>query len=453
MSQHSELRSWLTARSDRLVGELAEACSISSVSAELPEESARMAGWLRDRLAGLFETVELVDADGAPPAVIARSAPSGAPTLLLYSHYDVQPAGEGWSEDAFTPSLRDGRLYARGVADDKADILARIHALEAIRELGLELGIDLVWLSEGAEEIGSPGLAEVVDARAQELRSDACLWESYLRSETGRPEIGFGSRGLVSLELSLELLRSDQHSAFAGVVRSAPIELSHAIASMVDPDGRVLVRGLRAEADPETGEIAARIPCPDVSSAELPGVRALVRRPADELGARGAIEPTLNVSSLASGYQGAGSLTIVPSSARAKVDIRTVAGQHTDGVVAAVRDHLREQGFDDIEVRLLHAIDGTASPMTGPFAEAAIATAASMFGEPVIHPQVAGAGPLAIVASRLGMPIVAPPGSTRMSSTIHGPDENIAVADYLDQVAFLVELFLEYGRRESGGSR
>ncbi len=453
MSQHSELRSWLTAQRDRLVGELAEACSIPSVSAELPEESERMAAWLRDRLAGLFDISELAEVDGAPPAVLARSEPSGAPRLLLYSHYDVQPAGEGWTEAAFTPSLRDGRLYARGVADDKADILARIHAMEAIRELDLPLAIDLVWLSEGAEEIGSPGLAGLVEAREAELRSDACLWESYLRSETGRPELGFGSRGLVNLELTLELLRGDQHSAFAGVVRSAPVELSHAIASMVDVDGRVLVRGLRVEADPDVDGAAARIPCPDVSSSELPGVRALVRRPRSELGARGAIEPTLNVSSLSSGYQGAGSPTIVPASAKAKIDIRTVAGQHTDGVVEAVREHLREHGFDDVRVQLLHAIDGTSSPMSGPFAEAVVVAATSMFGEPVLHPQVAGAGPLAIVASRLNVPIVAPPGSTRMSSAIHGPDENVAVADYLDHVAFLVELFLEYGRRESGGSR
>lgn len=448
MRLSEDLRAWLAQHRERLVADLVEACSIPSISAERPEESLRMAEWLQARLGRLFDTAELVEVDGAPPAVLARSEPTGSRTILLYSHYDVQPVDGGWTTDPFTPTLRDGRLYARGVADDKADILARIHAIEAVRALGLSLPVDLIWLSEGAEEIGSPGLAEVIDARADELRSDGCLWESYLRSETGRPELGFGSRGLVALELSLELLSGDQHSAFAGVVRSAPIELSHAIASMVDVDGNVSIPALRASVSPGVAAAASRIPCPDVSSASLPGVRALVNRPSAELGARGAIEPTFNVARISSGYSGENPPTVVPHAARAVVDIRTVNGQTTESVIRAVEEHLVDHGFPEVDVRLLHAIDATASPMDGPFAEAAIEAASALFGEPVLHPHVAGAGPLAIMSSRLDVPIVAPPGSTRMTSSIHGPDENISIDDYLSHITYLVNLFFRYGHPE-----
>lgn len=440
---------WVAEHADRLVAELSEACTIPSVSASRPDDVERMAQWLENRLAGVLDEVRLEPVDGAGPLVVGRAAGRSAGTVLLYSHYDVQPA-DGWDSDPFTPVVTDGRIRARGVADDKADIMARIHALEALRALGEDLPCSVAWLSEGAEEVGSVGLSETVTRLSAELRADGCLWESYLRDPDGRPEIGFGARGTVYVELSLDLLGKDQHSAFAGVYRSAPVELAHAIATMVDVEGRVLVDGLM-DATHALSQLerdaAATIPAPDGSAAALPGIRSLVRRPPAELGARMVIEPTINVAGLGAGYQGDGAMTIVPASAWAKLDVRIIGGQSEDLVVDRLRAHLDRYGFDEVQVRVVHSVPASSGPLDTPFATAIIDASRACFGEPVLYPLVPGSGPLHIVADTLGVDIVAPPGSTRMDSNIHGQHESIAIKDYLAQVSYLGTLLRTLGTR------
>jgi acetylornithine deacetylase/succinyl-diaminopimelate desuccinylase-like protein len=142
----------------------------------------------------------------------------------VYTHYDVQPAGDEalWTSPPFAAEVRDGKMYARGACDDKADVTARLAALEAWREArdGAPPPYTVIFVSDPAEEIGSPGLEEALAANADLLRADACLWESFLRDSDGRPGIGFGCRGNLEVTLSSRLLAADQHTAFASILRS-----------------------------------------------------------------------------------------------------------------------------------------------------------------------------------------------------------------------------------------
>jgi acetylornithine deacetylase/succinyl-diaminopimelate desuccinylase-like protein len=434
---------WAEAEADRLVEDLRACCRIPSISTEDGPAMATMAGWLTDRLRGVLDEVEQLPVAGAAPAVVGRAAGASSHTILLYTHYDVQPPEplDAWTSPPFDAALRDGTIVARGVADDKADVMARLHALQAFRATGRPLPCSVVWLSEGAEETGSTGLAALLDAERHRLRADACLWESYLRRDDGRPEIGSGCRGLVYVELTLRALRRDQHSAFAGVFRSAPVELAHALASLVGVDGRPTIDGFLEDVVPPSAadrEALASIPAPSGDDAARPGSDPFVARPAAELGARLVVEPTVNVAGFLAGHTGPGAKTVLPAEASAKVDMRLVEGQTPERVVALLRAHLDRRGFGDVEIEVLHSVPASRSPIDFPLADAVTRAARERFGEPVRYLMVAGAGPLHLLDETLGIPAVMPPGSTRMESGIHAPDEHVRVADYLEHVAFTI---------------
>ena len=462
MPEQSSAAAWVAEHRDRLVEDLAACCRIPSVAVDGGDEMARMADWLTERLQPLLDVVEQVPVTGAPPAVVGRARGAASASVLLYSHYDVQPSGppEAWSVPPFAARPRDGRLVARGVADDKADVMARVHALEALRATGRPLPCTVVWLSEGAEEIGSVGLADLLRTERERLIADACLWESYLLRDDGRPEIGFGCRGLLYLSLTLRTLRSDQHSAFAGVFRSAPLELARALATLAGPDGRPTVDGLAERAaafDDAELEAAAGIPVPSAAHVALDGHDPYVARPAAELGRRLVTEATVNVTGIVAGHADAGTMTIVPAEARAKVDLRLLPGQTDEDTVALLRAHLDRRGFADVEIDVLHSIPAARSPIDFPLAAAVTQAARELHGEPIRYPLVPGGGPMHLVEQSLGIPTVLPPGSTRMGSGIHGPDEHVEIDDYLAHVAFTIrtlELLGERsGRHPAGGEQ
>jgi acetylornithine deacetylase/succinyl-diaminopimelate desuccinylase-like protein len=445
MSGHStHPQDYAAQHAERFVAELREACRIPSISTSGDPGLQEMADWLHVRLGDILDEVEQIPVPGAAPAVVGRLQGTGPYTVLMYSHYDVQPTGPRaeWSVDPFGAEIVDGSVVARGVCDDKSDVLARLHALESIVRSGRRPACSIVWLCEGAEEIGSPGLGELLTEHRDRFAADACLWESYLRRDDGRPEIGFGSRGLVYVEITLRRLALDQHSAFATVFRSAPAELTRALAAMVDERGRVVIDGFHDDVRP-LDEHARRaletIEVPDDSAAALPGgPDPFITRDRAELARRLVAEPTANIAGLSAGHTGPGKMTVLPAQASAKVDFRLVPDQRPDRIVELLRAHLDRHGLHDAEVVVESAIAPAVSPMDFPLADAVIRAARERFGEPVIYPIVPGAGPASDMVGALGLPLVMAPGSTRMESGIHAPDEHARVDDYLAQVAFTI---------------
>lgn len=430
---------------DRFVEEWRAICRIPSVSGEL-EAIEQAARWIEARLEPLFDSVRRIEIPGYGPLLAATLNGSGDGRLLLYTHYDVQPPGdpEAWTTPAFAAELRDGRMWARGACDDKADVVARLHALEAwISTLdGSPPPYTVLYISDPAEEIGSPGLAEALAGSAADLHADACLWESFLRDEDGRPGIGFGCRGNLEVRLDLRLLRRDQHTAFASIVRSAPLELMRAVTSMTDGRGNITIEGFldgMLLPTPAQAETAAQIPLP----------RAAVTRgdteaspfwPADdaELAQRLIFSPSMSVAQMLVGAEGVGS---VPAEASVTLRFSLVPDQDPARVLEAIETHLAAGGFGDVEVTGGRSILPAASPLDTPFARATIDAAEDVFGEPVVYPVLIGAGPGRIVLDALGAPVVSPAGTLRPDGNMHGPDEHGAVADYLDHVRFTARLF------------
>ena len=221
MISTSAVDAYVEKNTRRFIDELKELCSFPSISNHGRDAIQPARDWLADRLARFTDRVETLEAGGMP--ALYAEVKGGRRKLLLYQHYDVQPVDpiDLWQSPPFEPSERDGRIVARGVADDKADVMARIHALETLKGLG-EVPVTLRFLVEGEEEIGSKTFEKIADDHADKLKADGCLWESGTSfDDAGRPTLQFGCRGLVYVTLRVKMLAFDQHSGFASIYPSA----------------------------------------------------------------------------------------------------------------------------------------------------------------------------------------------------------------------------------------
>jgi acetylornithine deacetylase/succinyl-diaminopimelate desuccinylase-like protein len=402
-----------------------------------------MAEWLERRLARTFDQVERIPVPGHGPVLLAELRGSGPGRLLIYTHYDVQPSGpeDRWSVPPFDGVVRDGELIVRGCCDDKADVTSRLQAIDAwLARLDGPPPYSIVWLGEGAEEIGSPGLGEVLAANRDRLQADGCLWESYVRRSDGRPEIGFGSRGVLAVELSVRTMPGDQHAAFAPLLRSAPMILVQALASLADVQGNAAIAGFDDGVPAPTPEEESAAQGIDPPTTEF-GEHALLPLPPRELARRLLFSAPVNISGLSAGAVGAEARSAVPAEARAHVDVHTLPGQDADRLFGQIRTHLDAHGFEMVELRLVTKVPPAKGPMDSPLALAALGASRDVFGEPVRYPVVPGAGPAHLVVDTLGIPVVSPAGTTRLSSNIHGFDEHGSLDDYLEHVAFNIRVF------------
>lgn len=433
----------------RFVEDWRECCRIPSVSGSgAPIE--RMASWIEGRLAGVFDVVRRIPIPGHGPLLAAVLEGTGPERLLVYTHYDVQPAGDAalWSSPPFDAAVRDGRVYARGACDDKADVCARLHALEAwLDQLNGRPPFTVVWLCDPAEEVGSPGLREALAGNAGLLRADACLWESFLRDDDGRPGIGFGCRGLLDVELRLRLLRADQHPAFAPILRSAPIELARVVASLVDARGDVQIKGFHASVrEPTPAELraAAGVPLPTGAVALSDRTPYVDARDDSALAVRLVFSPAMTVSGVPAGEVTAAA---VPAQAHVNLRFELVPDQDPADVHAQLREHLDAHGFGEVETTLVRAISPARAALDTPFAAATIDAAREIYGEPVVYPVLIGVGPGRVVLDELGAPLVSPAGTLRPGGGMHAPDEHGAIDDYVDHVRFTARLFELAGER------
>ncbi|WP_188964415.1 M20/M25/M40 family metallo-hydrolase [Deinococcus aquiradiocola] len=433
--------------------DLAALVALESVSAQ-----GRMLPETADAVTALLEaegfTVRRSPGQVAP--ILLAEAGEGDTTLLIYNHYDVQPEtpAELWDSPPFTLTERDGRLYGRGVSDDKGELVSRLAAVRAVRAAhGGTLPLRVRWLIEGEEEVGSPSIAAFVEAHAADLQADGCWWEFGSISEEGRPVVSLGLKGIVCLELRCRVSDSDLHSSLGAVVDNPLYRLSRAIASMRDDAGRVTIPGfydaVRAPGPVDLDALAS-LPDPRGPLAGSYGVRGFLGdADAREANRRTNFEPALNVNGLHGGYGDAGSKTVLPASGFAKIDFRLVPDQDPAEIVRLLRAHLDAQGLHDIEVVELESHEHAArSDVAHPFVQAALAAARdSSLQEPVVHPSAGGSGPMHPFVQHLGVACVAM-GIGNVGGRVHAPNENIRVQDFERGVRFGVT-FLERLARTS----
>ena len=425
-------------RATTLVDELKELIRQPTVSAQgIGIEDTAKIVLARTRRAGIDATVECVE--GGPPTIVGETG-KGQHTLLVYDHYDVQPPDplDEWKTRPFEPTERDGFLYGRGVSDNKGNLMARLQAIELYREAVGELPLRIRVLYEGEEEIGSPHLGAFVSAFGDRLRADGCIWEAGYKDAAGRPTISLGLKGIAYFDLRVRGTAKDAHSSLGTILPNAAWRLVWALATLKNERDEIVIDGLMdhvRKPDAADRALLDALPFDETETARIHGVRSFVRGlTGTALKIKHFLEPTCTICGLTSGYSGAGSKTVLPAVASAKLDFRLVPDLTPELVHELLRAHLATRGFDDIEIVPQHGELPSRWPADSEVAKASVTAVRDTYGtDPVVYPLMAGSGPMAQVCDALGIPVVGF-GSGNAGSSNHAPNENIAIADYLDHI-------------------
>ena len=448
----NELRAAVEADAERYVAWLREACSIPSLALR-PDALEDMAAWLEDKLYEIGATAERLTYPGAPDALLAHIG-HGERSILVYDHYDVQPVDplDLWVSDPFAPQVRDGVFYARGAADNKGDLVARLAGIDAFTKVHGDVPVRLKVLVEGEEETGSKSFPGIVERYGDKLTADGCIWEGLGIDHAGRPELVFGAKGLCYVELKLRLLNEDQHSSLAVIAPNAGWRLMDALATMRDGSGRVLIDGFYDDVVPPSEadlELLAGYPLDEDAEKKRLGVESFVDGiTGAELLRNYYFEPTCNLAGFVTGFTVPGtSKTVLPKEAMAKLDLRLVPDQDPEDIARKIRRHLDKRGFDDVEVTTFSMEHPVRSRADSDIARAAVAAAEKVFDRPPLPaPMMIATGPMYPVAHTLGIPTVSPAGVCRPDSNIHAPNENCRLDDYLKIVEYTGEWIAAFAR-------
>jgi acetylornithine deacetylase/succinyl-diaminopimelate desuccinylase-like protein len=426
------------ARTREYVDELKALVRLPTVSAHgsaIDETAAVVLA--RAKRAGI--AAEALRVDGGPPTIVGETG-SGDRTLLVYDHYDVQPPdplGE-WTTPPFEPIETAGKLFGRGVSDNKGNLMARLQAIEAYRATVGELPLRIRVLFEGEEEIGSEHLSDFVRAHGDRLRADGCIWEAGYKDAAGRPTISLGLKGIAYFELRVRGARSDVHSSQATIIPNPAWRLVWALSTLKDADDRITIDELMDHVrtpSPEDVALLEKLPFDEAETKRIHGIDSFVRDLAGTpMKLKHFFEPTCTICGITSGYSGPGSKTVLPAVASAKLDFRLVPDLEPQLVGRLLRAHLDKRGFSDIEITPFHGERPSRWPNNSKVALAAAAACRDTYGvDPVIYPLMVGSGPMSQVCDELRIPVVGF-GAGNASSANHAPNENIAVADYVDHI-------------------
>lgn len=435
---------------DHYIAETVRLCAQPSISAR-GEGIAECADLVASMMAEHGLHVRKIATPGNP--VIVGHADGKSPrTLLCYNHYDVQPPEplELWTSPPFEPTIRDGALYARGVADDKGEFVSRLAAIAAVRAAhGGELPCGVTLVVEGEEEVASPHIAQFVQENLALLESQGAIWEVGGPDPDGRPVCSLGFRGILSVELSIQLLKTDAHSGSAHILPNAAWHLLWALASLKGPDERIRIAGHYDNVRPPTERdrrLLDQMPVHEDLLRQAHGVREFVRGATGQDLNRAVFEPTCNICGITTGYQGAGTKTIIPAQASAKVDFRLVPDQEPDEVLAKLRAHLDREGFADVVVRRLGAMLPSKTPADDPFVLLTARTGEEVYGRPcLLDPLEGGSSPSYAFSGPLGNIPVVLAGVGYWGSRAHAPDEHIRLQDFQQGIRHVARILEGFG--------
>ena len=446
MTDFTAVDRWIEQHLEASLAELATLVAQPSIAAQGVgmEECARLVHGLLERRGFTAEIVP----DAGPPVVLAERAGRSERTLLVYNHYDVQPAEplELWTSPPFAPEIRDGRMFGRGVSDDKGHITSRLLAIDALLAVTGELPCRVKFVIEGEEEVGSVHLPEFVRRHRGRLAGDACLWEFGGVDHREVPMQYTGLRGICYVELSVQTETIDVHSGLGGsIFPNAAWRLVWALATLKGPDERIRIPGhYEAVRSPTARDRELIAAMPEVAGAyrERYGVREFLRglTGGAELRVAEVFEPTCTICGLTAGYQGAGSKTALPARASAKVDFRLVPDQTPAEVVRGLRAHLDAEGFADVRIDFLGGNPAGRTDPDDPFIQLVVRTAEPVYGVPMqVVPMIGGSGPNHCFIHELGVP-VATAGCGHPDTRAHAPDENIRIDLYLKHAKHVARL-------------
>jgi acetylornithine deacetylase/succinyl-diaminopimelate desuccinylase-like protein len=430
---------------------------IPSVST-LPEHAPdieRVAQWLADHLSGLgLENVQILRTPGNPVVYGDwLGAGPAAPTLVIYGHYDVQPADplDEWATGPFTPTIRDGAVFARGASDNKGQFFAHLKAVDTILAATGRLPINIKFVLDGEEEVGSPNIAWLVQEYGHLFAADAGLISDGAMLAHRRPSLDYGVRGLTAMEIHVRGPRRDLHSgSFGGTVLNPVQALAEMIAQLHDANGTVTIPGFYDRVRPvDTAERArlAAVPYTETQWQAETGAPQPWGEAEYSLMERIGARPTCEVNGIWGGFQGAGSKTIIPAEAGAKITLRLVPDQDPDEVARLFSDYITQITPPQVQVE----VTGSAHcwpalmPVDSAEVQAAIRANEAVWGvRPVLS---RGGGSLPVIAvfqQQLGIPFLLMPFG--LDDNRHGPNEHLLLENFHNSIHTAIHFYYNLGR-------
>lgn len=452
MSEYQQIDAYLEANLDKSLAELGRLVAQPSISAQgvgLKECAALVANMLRER--GF--TAEIAETEGAPVVLAERKGKSDK-TLLFYNHYDVQPPEplELWETPPFEPAIRNGKMYGRGVSDDKGHIVSRLHAIDSILQTEGELPCNIKFIIEGEEETSSVHLHDFIRANKEKLKADACIWEFGGVDHRDVPMQYLGLRGICYVELSVESLGIDVHSGLGGsIFPNAAWRLVWALATLKGPDERIRIPGFYDDVIPPSErdrELMEALPDVAEEYKTRYGVKQFIKglTGGTDLKMEEVFTPTCTICGLTSGYQGPGSKTVQPAFASAKVDFRLVPDQKPEDILKKLRAHLDAHGFEDVQIKFLGGEPAARTDPDHPFVRTVVQAAEEVYEQPMqLVPMVGGSGPNYPFVHDLGLP-VATAGLGYPDTRAHAPNENIRIDLYLKHASHMARVIKEFAK-------
>lgn len=441
---------------DRFLAELFDFLRIPSISAKSEHngDTRHAAGWLRDRMRDIGLEAEILETPRHPVVLGEwRGAGDDAPTVLVYGHYDVQPAEplELWTAPAFEPDVRDGRIYARGSADDKGQLFLHVKAAESLLAADGRLPVNLIVLAEGEEEIGSPNLIPFVKAHSERLACDVVVISDSAMFAPGLPSVLFSLRGLAYFEITVHGPASDLHSgSYGGGVVNPAMALARILGTLHDENGRIAIPGFYDDVvdwgDETRAEIRA-LPFDDEEFREGVGVAALSGEAGYSTLERLWIRPTCEVNGLLSGYTGEGAKTVLPAHSMAKVSFRLVPDQDPTRVAKLLRAHIARVAPPEVRVEIeeLHGGMPWRGQVSGGLIDAASRALARSFGRRPVLTGEGGSIPIVGEFERILEAPVLLLGFALPGANMHAPDEWFPLENFDKGIVALAALLEELG--------
>lgn len=385
-----------------------------------------------------------------PPLVYGEVVnPEAKRTLLIYGHYDVQPPEplEAWDSPPFQPTIRNGRIYGRGSADNKGQFFAHFKAMEAILNTQGRLPINIKFLLDPEEEVGSPSLNGFCRAHKDLFAADMALNSDGPMDPSGRPRLSFGNRGVLYVEVNARGANQDFHSGnFGGPVPNPAWRLVEFLSTLRKPDGTVAMEGFYDNIIPPTPqerEMMAQIPFDEKKFLERYGLKKFTPPQDVSFMEKLMFRPTLNIAGFTSGYGGPGSKTVLPCRATLKMDMRLVVNQDPEDIYQKFLKHVQKHGFEDLEVAMLNAYHPSRTSVDHPLAPKFIESIRQGFQqEPVQVPSGGGSFPGAAIRNILNIPILTIPYGNHDENN-HAPNENLAIDCFRNGVRTTAALFFQ----------
>ncbi len=450
-----EIRSYLATQQQQVEEDLCQLLAIPSVSADskLRSEVRRAADWVAQRFRKLGLETQIIETSGHPLVLAESPAVPGAPTVLVYGHYDVQPPDplNEWITPPFEPTRRDGNIYARGATDDKGQFLTHLISAEAWLAKKGKLPVKLKFLIEGEEEVGSQGLNQFLEqpGAREKLACDVAVISDTCQFAAGQPAITYGLRGIAYYELRLSGPKQDLHSGtFGGGVTNPANALSRILSSLIDEHGHIRVPGfyddVLALTDRERQQFA-KLPFDEPEFQRQIGVEGLSGESGFTTLERRWARPTFDINGLWSGYQGEGAKTVLPAKAGAKFSFRLVPNQDPHKISMAVEKYLATLCPPGIRWELIdmHGAPGVVVPLESPYVSAASRAIEAGFGKAPVMIREGGSIPIVTkFKTTLGVDTLLL-GWGLNDDNAHSPNEKFSLADFHRGIQASAQLWQE----------